>query len=302
MMINLKQLIIKMKKLLLSALTLFSVLANAQLRTPSPSPAASLTQTVGTADITVKYSRPSMRGREIFGKLLAYDKLWRTGANSATQFITSSDIMVEGQKLAAGTYSIFSIPMQGHSTVIFNKEAGASEANYSKEKDALRVHVSTVEIPTKQTFGIDIEDITDSTANMNIAWEKTLIPLKIAVDVNAAVEAGIEKMNNDNANNMGNAANYLLGKDKNLEQALKLADLAIGSKETFRNVWAKAQILGKLGRFAEAVPLAQKALSLGASDTSGAFGFFKDAIEKGISEMTTKLPAVAAPVLKKKKK
>jgi tetratricopeptide (TPR) repeat protein len=291
-----------MKKLLLSALTFMSVVATAQLRTPSPSPSASLTQTVGTTDLTIKYSRPSTKGREIFGKLLAYDKVWRTGANAATQFTSSTDIMVEGQKLAAGTYSLFSIPMDGHFTVIFNKDAGASEQSYSQEKDALRVHVMTQPIPMKQSFGIDIEDITDSSATMNIAWERTQIPVKLAVDVDGNVAAGIEKMSNDNANNNMNAANYLLGKGKNLEQALKLADLAIGSKETFRNVWTKAQILSKLGRNTEALPLAQKALSLGSSDTSGAFGFFKDGIEKGIAEITSKIPAVVPAVIKKKKK
>jgi hypothetical protein len=289
-----------MKKLLLSAFAFISITASAQLRTPSPSPAASITQVVGTTDINVKYSRPSMRGREIFGKLVAFDKVWRTGANGATQFTTSTDIMVEGQKLVAGTYSIFSIPMMGHSTVIFNKDAGASEANYSKEKDAVRVHVSTVTIPSKQTMGISIDDITDSTANLNIAWETTLIPVKLEVDAAGAVAAGIEKLTNDNASNMSNAANYLLGKGKNLDQALKLADLAIGSKETFRNVWVKAQLLNKLGRFAEALPFAQKALSLGSADTSGSFSFMKDAVEKGISEITSKIPAVPA-VLKKKK-
>lgn len=291
-----------MKKLLFSAFTLLAMNTMAQLRTPSPSPAASFTQAVGTADITVKYSRPSAKGREIFGKLLPYDKIWRTGANAATQFTSSSDIMVEGQKLAAGTYSLFSIPMAGHFEVIFNKDAGASEQSYSKEKDALRVHVMTQEIPMKQTFGIGVEDLTDSTATMTIAWEKTLIPVKLEVDVNGAVNASIEKMNNDNANNYSNAASYLLGKGKNLDQALKLADMAIGAKETFRNVWAKAQILSKLGKFAEALPFAQKALSLGSSDTSGSFGFFKDGIEKGLAEIQSKIPAVVPAIVKKKKK
>jgi Protein of unknown function (DUF2911) len=289
-----------MKKLLFSALSLLSIVATAQLRLPSPSPAATVMQTIGTTDVTIKYSRPSAKGREIFGKLLPFDKVWRTGANGATQFTSSSDIMVEGQKLAAGTYSIFSIPMSGHFEVIFNKDAGASEQSYSKEKDALRVHVMTMPIPMKQSFGIDIEDITDSTATLNFAWEKTLIPVKLEVDVNGAVTAQIDKATADNSSTMMNAANYLLGKGKNLDQALKLADLAIGSKESFRNVWVKAQILSKLGKFAEALPFAQKALSLGGSDTSGSFGFFKDGIEKGIAEITSKIPAVPA-VLKKKK-
>jgi tetratricopeptide (TPR) repeat protein len=164
------------------------------------------------------------------------------------------------------------------------------------------VHVSTISIPTKQTFGIDIEDITDSTANLNIAWERTLMPIKLAVDVNASVDAGIDKLATDNSNNMMNAASYLLGKGKNLDQALKLVDLAIGSKENFRNIWTKAQILSKLGKFADALPLAQKALSLGSSDTSGSFGFFKEGIEKGIAEITSKIPVAVPDVVKKKRK
>lgn len=102
-----------MKKLLLSAFVAISMNAVAQLRTPSPSPAASFTQVVGTTDITVKYSRPSAKGREIFGKLLPYDKVWRTGANAATQFTTSSDIMVEGQKLPQVLIHCSVYPWQG---------------------------------------------------------------------------------------------------------------------------------------------------------------------------------------------
>lgn len=291
-----------MKKIFLLLCSLGTLVAQAQLRLPQPSPAATVMQAVGTADITVKYSRPSMKGREIFGKLLPYGKLWRTGANAATNFNTTSDIMVEGQKLAAGTYSIFSIPNQGKFTVIFNKDAGASEANYSQEKDALRVDVATSQIATKQSFGIDFEDITDSTASMNIAWENTLVPVQLKVDVASAVNSQIDKNLNDQANTMNNAANYLLSSGKDLDKALKLVDMAIGARETFRNVWTKAQLLAKLGKFAEALPLAQKALSLGQSDNSGAFGFFKDAIEKGVSEYTSKVPPVVQEVIKKKKK
>ncbi len=290
-----------MKKIILPALLAFGLTLSAQIKLPQPSQAATVSQTVGTADLSIKYARPSAKGREVFGKLLPYNKLWRTGANGATQFTTNAEIIVEGKKLAAGTYSIFSIPMEGHFEVIFNTEINANEQNYNKEKDALRVHVGTQAIAMTQTMGISFENLTDSTATMDIAWEKTLVPVKIAVDINAAVEANINKATNETSNNMMQAANYLLAKGTNLEQALKLTDISIVGKETFRNVWVKSQILNKLGRYAEALPLAQKALSLGQSDNSGAFGFFKDAIEKGVSEMTSKIPA-PIDMLKKKKK
>jgi hypothetical protein len=291
-----------MKKILTLVMSVTAMSLTAQLRLPQASPSATVTQALGTVDLTLKYSRPSMKGREIFGKLLPYGKVWRTGANGATQFISTGDIMVEGQKLAAGTYSVFSIPNAGNFTVIFNKDAGASEANYSQEKDAIRVNVATQQIPTKQTFGIALEDLTDSTATMNMAWETTNVPVKLRLDLASAVNAQIERNIGDQSNNMTNAANYLLGAGKDTEKALKLADMAIGARETFRNVWVKAQLLSKLGRFAEALPLAQKALSLGQTDSSGAFGFFKDAIEKGVSEYSSKIPPVVQEVIKKKKK
>jgi Protein of unknown function (DUF2911) len=287
-----------MKKLFLALLSVATFSATAQLRLPQPSPAASVSQTVGTTDIAVKYSRPSVKGREIFGKLLPFDKIWRTGANSATQITTSSDIMVAGQKLMAGTYSIFSIPTAGDWTLIFNKDVNASEQNYAQEKDALRVTVKPSSVAKVESFTIDFSDITDSTASMNISWADKKIAAPLAVETSKMVEASVAKMTTDNATTMRNAADYMQGKGK-LDQALKLVNTSIAGAETFRNVWVKAQILSKLGNFAEAVPLAQKAMELGKGDAS--FGFFKDAIEKGVTDWTAKLP-VAMPTMPGKKK
>jgi hypothetical protein len=287
-----------MKKLFLALLSVVTFSATAQLRLPQPSPAASVSQTVGTTDIAVKYSRPSVKGREVFGKLLPFDKIWRTGANSATQITTSSDIMVAGQKLMAGTYSIFSIPTAGDWTLIFNKDANASEQNYVQEKDALRVTVKPSSVAKVESFTIDFSDVTDSTASMNISWADKKIAAPLAVETSKMVEASVAKMTTDNATTMRNAADYMQGKGK-LDQALKLVNTSIAGAETFRNVWVKAQILSKLGNFAEAVPLAQKAMELGKGDAS--FGFFKDAIEKGVTDWTAKLP-VAMPTMPGKKK
>ena len=293
-----------MKKLFgLSVLILAATISNAQVRTPSPSPGASITQVVGVTDISVKYSRPSMKGREIFGKLLPLDKVWRTGANQPTLFETSNDIMVEGQKLMAGKYALLSIPGATEFTVIFSKNVGSNEQNYKMEEDVLRVKAKPVELPTPiQSFGIGFSDITDSTATMYFAWEKTRVPLKITVETAAIVESNIDKAAETSNTSMTQGANYLLGKGKNMDKALSLINQATGSKETAQNLWIKAQILGKLGKFAEAIPLAQKALDLGNAANNPNFGTMKDAITKAIDEMKTKLPALPVISGMKKKK
>ena len=292
-----------MKKLFsLSALILAATLSNAQVRTPSPSPGASITQVVGVTDLSVKYSRPSMKGREIFGKLLPFDKVWRTGANQPTLFEISNDIMVEGQKLMAGKYALLSIPGATEFTVIFSKNAGSNEQNYKMEEDALRVKVKSVELPTPmQSFGIGFSDITDSTANMYFAWDKTRVPMKLSVETTAIVESSIDKAAETSNTSMTQGANYLLGKGKSMDKALSLINQATGAKETVQNLWIKAQILGKLGKFAEAIPFAQKALDLGNAANNPNFGTMKDAITKGMDEMKAKLPALpAVPGMKKK--
>ena len=284
------------------ALLFVGIVAQAQVRTPSPSPAATIMQTVGITDLTVKYSRPSLKGREIFGKLLPFDKIWRTGANQATQIETSTDVMVEGQKLAAGKYAIMSIPSASEWTVIFSKNLTVNETNYKQEEDALRVKVKSTETPNPvQSFTFAFSDVTDSTAMLYFAWDKTHVPLKLAVETAANVEAGIDKVAEASNGQMTAGANYLLSKGKNLDKALALANQATGLKETFRNLWTKAQILGKMGKFAEALPFAQKALDLGNASNDPSFAFVKDAISKGVTDYTSMIPALPALPGKKKK-
>jgi Protein of unknown function (DUF2911) len=291
------------KVLLLSSLLCASAWSFAQIRTPQPSPAATIMQTVGVTDITVKYSRPSMKGREIFGKLIPYDKVWRTGANQATVIETSTDVMVAGQKLAAGKYSLMSIPNATEWTVIFSKNLTVSEQNYKDTDDVLRVKVPTATIASPmQSFGIGFADLTDSTATMYFAWEKSRVNLPLAVATTAAVESAIDKAAEQSANNMNAGANYLLSKGLNMQKALGMINQATSYKETFRNLWTKAQILNKLGNFAEAAPLAQKALELGQASNDPSFSFVKDAITKGVEEYKSKIPAVLPAVLPKKKK
>lgn len=297
-----------MRKLLLSATTLClaAQLATAQIRLPQPSPGASVMQTIGTTDVTVKYSRPSLKGREPFtSAFVPYGKVWRTGANAATNFNTTTDLTVGGQKLPAGSYALLSIPNQNEWTLIFSKNGSVTEQNYKQEEDALRVQIAAAPAAEKtETFTINFSDVTDSTANMNIVFGNAKATAKLGVDVTANASANVDKAVADKPEDpavLQAAAGYNLSKGRNLEQALSWADKSIGMKETFRNVWLKAQILAKMGKFAEAVPLAQKALSLGETSGDAAFPFFKDAIAKGVTEYTSKLP-VALPAAKGKKK
>ena len=288
-----------MKKLFLALLTGISLSATAQIRLPQPSPGASVSQVIGTTDISVKYSRPLLRGRDVFGGVVAYDKVWRTGANGTNLITISNDVMIGGQKLAAGTYGIFSIPTAGDWTLIFNKDLTAQEANYSQEKDALRIIVKPVSIAKTEAFTIDFTGLSDSTADMNIYWSDKKIVAPIMVETSKIIEAAINKISTDNSNVMRTAADYLSGKGK-LDQALKMVNTSVLTAENFRNLWAKAQIVSKLGNYSEALTLAQKSLALGGSDPG--FAGMKSAVEKGIADYTAKLPvAMPATPMKKKK-
>jgi hypothetical protein len=300
-----------MKKIAFLTLCVGAAFAAQAQRTPQPSPGAQVKQTIGVTDLTVTYSRPMLRGRKAFGpdstSVRKFGELWRTGANGATTFEVSTDAMVEGQTLPAGKYSLLSIPDPSAWTVIFNKKTDASEQTYSQGDDALRVKVtSLMNGPKTDAFLVWFSNLTDSTATMNLAWDTALVPVNVMVNTSANTEKNIADAvaaKPNDANVLANAANYNLGKGKNLGQALEWVNKSIGIQETFRNVWTKAQLLAKLGNFAEAVPLAQKALTLGAGDSI--FPFFKGGIESSLKEWQTKLPSLDAmkdKVMGKKKK
>ncbi|MEZ4902918.1 MAG: DUF2911 domain-containing protein [Spirosomataceae bacterium] len=289
------------KSLMLTALSLTTLWSVAQIRTPQPSPAATVMQTIGVTDITIKYSRPAMKGREVFGKLVPYGQFWRTGANQATAIEFSTDVMFDGQNVPAGKYFLYSIPNPDSWFVIINKSAATAPEQYKPADDVARVMVPVVPTSSTESFMIGFSNITDSTANLDIMWDKVKVSPKLMVSTTKVVESAIDKAAEASANNMNAGANYLLSKGMNLQKALGMINQAVAYKETFRNLWTKAQILGKLGNFAEAAPAAKKALELGQASNDPSFSFFKEAIEKGASEYLSKIPVPALPVGKKKK-
>lgn len=298
-----------MRKLALSASTflLAAQLATAQIKLPSPSPGATVTQTVGTTDFTINYSRPSLKGRTPFtDAFVPTGKIWRTGANGATAFTTSTDVMVNGKTLPAGSYAILSIPDKNDWTLIFSNNKSVTEQTYKPEEDALRVQLKpTVGGEKVETFTIGFSDLTESSAKLNILWDEVKVSADLKVDVEANAAANVDKAvaeKPDDAAVLQAAANYNLSKGRNLDQALGWIDKSVSMGENFRNLYIKSQILAKMGKYAEALPLAQKALALGQSSNDSVFPFFKDGIEKSIADYTAKVPPVPAVKGKGKKK
>lgn len=294
----------------MSLAALLATGASAQ-RVPAPSPAATVMQTVGVTDFTVKYSRPFIKGRKVFsdGSALApYGQIWRTGANMATVFEASTEFTFGGKKVPAGKYALFSIPNGAAWTVILNKDynQGGSD-NYKESEDVARTMVVPTSSEYNEAFKIEIEPVTDSTAFLNLSWSSVNIPVPLAVSTESLTLTALNKAvaeKPEDVATLQSTAGYLLSKGKDLQVALSLADKAIGLKESFGAFWTKAQILNKLGKTAEAIPVAQKALTVGAAAPDGAYNFYKPQVEKAIAEMQAKAAPVkeAVSTVKKKKK
>ena len=297
-----------MKKYLLS-LSFALAVASASLaqRTPQPSPSATIIQAVGITDFTVKYSRPGIKGRMVFGDnspIAPLGKLWRTGANQPTIFESSTDFTFGDKKVPAGKYALFSIPDKAKWVVILNKNLNASTDMYKEIEDAARIDIMPVAGEMKEAFEISFSDITDSTALLNIAWGTVKAPVKISLATQELTLASLDKAVQEKPEDVAtlqSAAGYLLSKNIDLRKALSLADKAIGLKEGWSNLWIKAQILDKLGKPAEALPLAQKALTVGAAAPDGAYEFYKTQIAKAVTDMQAKVPVKEVAGKKKKK-
>lgn len=298
-----------MKKLFVTLL-MVCALASATLaqRVPAASPSATIRQTVGVTDFTIQYSRPSLKGREAFGNgspLAPTGAVWRTGANQATTLEADTEFTFGGKTVPAGKYALFSIPGSSSWTVILNKDYQGGIDGYSETHDVARATVAPAPGPATETFTIGFADLTETSASLTLSWAGVTIPVKLEVATESLTEANIREAvskNGENPATLQTAANYLLGKGKDLDQALAFADKSIGLKETFGNLWIKAQILNKMGKVAEAVPLAQKALVLGETTREPAFiSFYKGQIEGRLAEWKTQLPA-ETPVKSKGKK
>ncbi|MBT8306891.1 MAG: DUF2911 domain-containing protein, partial [Maribacter sp.] len=220
-----------MKKFLLLVCTvLVSFSMEAQINAPAPSPAAKLKQTVGLTDVIVEYSRPSMRGRTIFGDLVPFDKVWRTGANARTKVTFSEDVTIDGQELKAGSYAIFTKPNAQSWEVYFYTETGGggTPREWDDSKVALKTTVEANEMAWPvESFTISIDDLSDNGATLGMLWEKTYAGVKFEVPTDAVVTKNIDKvLSGPGAGDYYAAAVYYASAGKDINKAKEWMDKA----------------------------------------------------------------------------
>jgi len=259
---------------------------------PKPSPKAKVEQRIGLTDITVEYSRPSVKDRVIFGDLVAHDEIWRTGANFNTLITFTDDVKVDGKAIKAGTYAFFTIPAKGEWTVMFNTVIDAwGTGKYDKANDVLTIKTTPIKGMYKESLSFSFENLGATTGSLVLAWDAISIDLKIEVDVDAKAWANIDKaiaeINDENkASVYRDAAKYAVDSKKRLAEGLKWISASIEAKESWYSYWVKADVQHASGDNSGAMASAKKAIDLGeaaAKESGKPFGY-KARLEKAMAE------------------
>lgn len=256
-----------MKKLVLAAGFLTAVFfTNAQqLRTPQPSTTTLVKQDFGLGNIELSYSRPNMKGRKVFGDLVPFDKVWRTGANQATTLTFSDDVIIGGVAIKPGKYGLLTIPGAKEWTVIISKQTDVtSPAAYKQDMDVVRLKAATMPLPwDAETFTIMFDNVKDNSIDVFMMWEKTGLNFTISTDVDSKVMKQIDGIMKSDSRPYFNAAVYYLENGKDLNQAVVWFDKAIEQNpKAFWVYYQKARALAKLGKKAEAMAVSQKSVEL----------------------------------------
>jgi len=257
-----------MKKLLF--LTVFFAAfsaANAQIKTPAPSPVAKISQDVGLIKVDVEYSRPSAKGRKVFGDLVPYGEMWRTGANASTKVTISDDAKVAGTALPKGTYALYAVPGEKEWSVIFYKNTSFWGTPDPFKEEDVQARVTVPSQPVRdlvETFTINFNNLRNNGGDIEISWEYTKVVVPITIDTDSKVMKAIETtMGGPSANDYNAAARYYFEEKKDMAQALVWVDKALEKGgDRFWILRLKANILAELGRYADAIAVAQKSTEL----------------------------------------
>ncbi len=250
---------------------------SALLDLPRESQHAVLTQRIGITDITINYHRPLVKGRTIWGKVVPYGQVWRTGANENTTIKFTDPVSIDGKPLDKGIYGLFMIPHENEWTVIFSKVHSAwGSFTYNEADDALRVTVKPQSSEMHEALTYDFDNVKKDSAVAALYWEKVAVPFTISVDVNSIVKASLPNQLQGLAQYMwegwDDAANYLLAQKYELDQALKYEETSIRTEPRFDNYMTKSQILEALGRKDEAATAKNQALARATAAQLYAYG------------------------------
>ena len=255
-----------MKKLLIAAAAFGAVyFSNAQqVTTPQASPTTTLKQNFALSTIELSFSRPGVKGRKIFGDLVPYGKVWRTGANFATTITFGEEVMIGGTKVPAGKYGVLTIPEAKEWTVIISKQTDVTSPDaYKQDQDVVRVKAAVQDLPFSiESFSMSFEDMKSNSCNLSIYWDKVYVAVPITVDVDSKVMKQIENAMEKDNRPYFTAAQYYYDNGKDLNKALAWVNKAI---EPIPNAqpWVhtlKTRILAKMGKKEEAKIAANNAI------------------------------------------
>ena len=268
-----------MKKiLLLSAIFCYSFISG-QIKTPQPSPTATITQKVGVSNISVEYSRPGAKGREIFGGLVSYGKMWRTGANKATKITFNENCVFGGAKVKKGSYSLFTIPGEKEWTVVLNKNTelwGVGE--YDEENQVCSIVAKAINTKDfTESFTIDFGTFQSFSAIMSLKWANTKIDIKIeSLEAKKLEKQYLELLTKGpSANDYYNGAKFFADNTSEYEMALEWINTAIKKRpDAFWMQFHKARILKKMGDNKESISVAEGVIEL-AREKKDDYGYIK---------------------------
>jgi hypothetical protein len=257
-----------MKKILcvLALVSLFFGNASSQqLRTPAPSPPQFVRQDFGLSAIELSYSRPLVKGRKIFGDLVPFGKVWRTGANQATTIQFGDDVTIEGTKVPAGKYGLLTIPGEMEWTIILTKQLDVTNPSaYKQDQDLARFQEKTIDLPFSiENFTIMFNNVSSNSCDLELIWDKTIVTLPVKMDIDSKIMAQIDNAMNKDNHPYYSAAIYYLDNGKDLNKALEWFNKATEQDPAaFFVYYQKARCEAKLGRKKDAMTSAQKSMQL----------------------------------------
>ena len=273
-------------RLALAALALALPAAAQQLELPRPSLGARVSQTVGLTEVSVDYSSPAARGRSVFGVVVPFGEVWRTGANAATKITFSKDVEIGGKPVPAGTYALFTLPRKESWTVIVNRDQNQFGAfNYRASEDVVRVEVKPEAAPMRERMTFVFSDTTDDATRLDLEWDRTRVSLPIRAGTAQQVTAAISALEKSGWRTWNQAAAYMLQR-KDLDAGLRLVDTSLKLSEQWANLWTRAQLLAGKGQFREARAAAERAQQLGQKDPQNFFA--AEEVKKALQDWRAK--------------
>ncbi len=249
----------------------------AQLQTPAPSPAAKMEQKIGLVDVSLEYSRPSKKGRKIFGDVVPYNEVWRTGANAATKITFSDDVMVGGAEVKKGSYALLTKPGEKTWSIMLYPHVSTSFGSYVESTvEPTTVTVDAVMMPEGldvESFMMGFDNLTNHGGTLYILWERTYVGVDIKVNTDKTVEANITKvMAGPSANDYFSAASYYYAEKRDLNKALEWVNTSIEKgNERYWVLRTKSLIQADLGDKKGAIETASKSLEMAKKDEDSAY-------------------------------